>query len=249
MTTATPASEYVVLYDISWDEYERILAALGEYHLRHTYDRGTLEMRSVLDGVSWEAYEEFLEALSDHYLRHTYDRGTLEMMSPSKEHDWPKKVIARMIESMALELNIPIQSIGSTTVRRAEAKRGLQPDESYYVAHEPQVRGKDSYDPGIDPPPDLAVEVEATRSLLSRLGVYAALGVPEIWRYDGTSLRFYQRNEAGEYIEIDRSLAFPFLPPADIQRLLDQRATIGETALVRSFIEWVRTQAKNQTDS
>ena len=75
------------------------------------------------------------------------------MMSPRKEHDWLGKLVARMIEAFALAVDLPIQSIGSTTIRAAKGGRGLQPDQTYYLAHESVVRGKDTYDPKKDPPP------------------------------------------------------------------------------------------------
>jgi len=121
-------SEYVVFDGVPQKTYEGILEALGEYH--------ALEMRRLLSGVTWEDYQKLLDATADFSLPHTYDQGTLEMMSPRKEHDWVVNLIARMIESLALALDIPIQSIGSTTLRAPKGGRGLQPDRAYYLANE-----------------------------------------------------------------------------------------------------------------
>ena len=144
---------HVVLHDISWESYEQILEALGEYHPRHTYDHGALEIRSVLYGVTWQDYTRFLNALGNYHLRHTFDQGTLEMMSPRKDHDWVKKFVGRIIEAVAFEFDIDIQCIGSTTVTGESVGRGFQPDEAYYIANEPLVRGKSTYDSSTDPPP------------------------------------------------------------------------------------------------
>jgi len=119
----------------------------------------------------------------------------------------------------------------------------LQPDEAYYVANEPEVRGKDTYTPDVDPPPDLAVEVDVTSNSLGRLPIYAAIGVPEIWRHDADQLRFHALTPDGEYREIERSLAFPFVSPADVQRCLDRRTEMGENAIVRLFVEWAEQAA------
>jgi Uma2 family endonuclease len=232
--------EYVVLDDVSWETYERILDALGEYHLRHTYDEGTLEMRRVLYGVAWEDYLKLLDATPDLYLRHTYDEGTLEMMSPRKDHDWMASMVARMIETFAFAMDIPIQSIGSTTLRAAKGGRGLQPDKAYYLAHEPLVRCKETYDPEKDPPPDLVIEVEVTSTLLPRMPVFAKIGVPEIWRCERRRLQFYRLTSKGKYETIDRSRAFPFLKPADLMRFVKRRAEIGENAVIREFVEWAK---------
>src|SRR5580704_7590929 len=129
-------SEYIVLYGVPWETYEGILDAIGDYHLRHTYDSGTLEMRRLLYGVSPEDYLKLLDATPDLYLRHTYDGWALEMMSPRQEHDWMGKLIARMIEAFALAADLPIKSTGSTTIRPVKGIRGLQPDQTYYLANE-----------------------------------------------------------------------------------------------------------------
>jgi len=139
------AESYVVLYGIPWKVYEGILDALGEYHLRHTYDCGALEMPSLLHSVSWSDYMRFLDALGDRSLRHTYDGGELEIMSPRKDHDWIKSFIGRMIEYIAVSFEIDIQCIGSTTLTGERVTKGFQPDEAYYVANEAVVRGKKTY--------------------------------------------------------------------------------------------------------
>lgn len=250
--TTSPAeaeseSEYVVLYGVPWKMYEGILDAIGEYHLRHTYDRGTLEMRRVLYGVNWEDYLKLLAATPDRYLRHTYDRGTLEMMSPRLEHDWLGTLLARMIEAFALAADVPIKSIGSTTIRGTKGGRGLQPDKTYYLAHEPQVRCKGTYDPKVDPPPDLAIEVDVTNTSVPRVPVFAKIGVPELWRLDKRGqLRFYQLTR-GKYKEIEQSLAFPFAKAEDFMRFANRRTEIGENGVVREFVKWaMKAQGKKR---
>ena len=237
------AEPFVVLYGIDWKQYEAILAALEGHHLRHSYDRGTLEMKSLITGVSWKAYEAFLDALGDRSLRHSYDRGILELMSPRKDHDWVKKLIGRFIEAMSLELNVPIQSVGSMTLRKQLAKRGFEPDESYYVTNEPLVRDKKTFDPKRDPPPDLIVEVDVTSSCVERMPLFASMGVPEIWRHDGHALGFHRLGKGGAYRKISRSRELQLVTPRDISKFLNRAGRIDETSLVRSFVEWVRKQA------
>lgn len=239
-TTAEQSNEFVVLHGVPWDVYTKITDALGGYHLRHTYDRGTLEMRAVLYPVDWDDYEGFLNALGDYSVRHTYDGGTLEMMSPLKEHDWVKKLLGRMIEAVSLELDMPVQSVGSMTIRKAIKSRGLQPDESYYIANEAKVRGNKHYDPKVDPPPDLVVEADVTNSVVNRLPVFASIGVPEIWHHDGQKLRFLKLKKSGEYGSIRRSDAFPMLTPQTVMSFLDRASKTNETALIKELMSWVR---------
>lgn len=200
----------------------------------------------VLYGVSWESYTKLLEALGDRRLRHAYDRGTLEMTSPLKRHEWTRKMLARFIETASMELNIPIQSAGSTMLRREEKRKGLEPDECYYIQHEADVREKDDYDPQRDPPPDLAVEVEVTHSSVSRMGIYAPLGILEVWRAKDENVAFFRLARNGRYVEIPRSEALPLLSSAIVTEFLAKRGSMSETALVRQFTTWVRAQANKR---
>lgn len=212
------------------------MATISDQHANHL----------VLYGVSWDSYLQLLSAFADRRLRHSYDEGTLEMMSPLKEHEWTKRLIGRMVEATSLELNIPIQSIGSTTLHRDQVQKGLEPDECYYMRHERQVRHEDDFDPERDPPPDLAIEVDVTRSSVSRMEIYAALGVPEVWRATTDTVTFYRLNRSGKYVAMPRSKALPLLTPDVIERFLVQRKEKNETALVREFHKWVRTAKRKK---
>ena len=194
----------------------------------------------VLDGVSWSTYEALLRELEGHRFRITYDRGRLEIMAVSFRHESGKKLLGRFVESMTMELDMPIQPGGSTTFKQELLEKGLEPDECYWIQNEPLMRHKRDFDIDADPPPDLAIEVEITRSLLDRMGIYAGLRVPEIWRYDGESLHFCILGVNGKYKEKDRSRAFPFLHTKDLLRFLAETEAENHTALMRSFHEWVR---------
>jgi Uma2 family endonuclease len=146
-----------------------------------------------------------------------------------------------MLEAMTEELDIGVHGGGSTTFKQEILEHGLEPDECYWVANEPKVRGCDEIDLDEDPPPDLVIEVEVTRHVLPRLKMYAALGVPEVWRYDGQQLRVLHLSDEGEYTARSESRAFPFLPVAEFPRFLAMRGEMDETSLIRSFREWVRT--------
>jgi Uma2 family endonuclease len=156
-------------------------------------------------------------------------------------------MIARMIEAFALALDIPIQSVGSTTLRAAKGGRGLQPDEAYYVAHEAQVRCKETYEPETDPPPDLVIEIDVTNTSVPRMPVFAKIGVPELWRYERGRLRFYRLRAKGKYEAVQHSVAFAFLKPADLTRFMKRRAEIGENGVVREFIEWAQKARRRKT--
>jgi Uma2 family endonuclease len=198
----------------------------------------------VLYDVPWEGYEALLEAFGDRRLRHSYDDGVLEIMSPLKRHDRNKKLLARLLEMAAYELDIEIQGIGSTTLRKERRRKGLEPDECYYVEHEPQVRFEEDYDPDRDPPPDLAIEVDVTHSEVGRMEIYAGLGVPEVWRLKDDHLTYYRLSRDGKYVRTPRSKAFPPLTPSVLEKFMQRRREVSENQVVRDFVAWLRDISK-----
>lgn len=197
------------------------------------------EQRVILDNISWSTYLAILKDAESCRGRIAYDRGVLEIMSPSKVHEHVKRLIGRMIEAFTEELNIDIESASSTTFKREDLARGFEPDECYYIAHAEVVRGKDDIDMTVDPPPDLIIEVDISRSSLNKFGIYRALGIPEVWRYDGETLRLYVLHN-GDYVEVQQSTVLPQLPIDDLRSFLNQRSSLGETQLMRQFRTWVR---------
>ncbi|MBD1834300.1 Uma2 family endonuclease [Cyanobacteria bacterium FACHB-472] len=200
------------------------------------------EQRTVLPNISWETLEALLiETGEDRGWRFAYDGSTLELMTPLFEHENPKSNFGNLIIFLALELDIEIKSAGSTTLKRQIANRGIEPDNCYYIHNEPAVRGKQKLDLETDPPPDLVIEIDITSSSVNKLEIYFALGVPELWRYDGRNLKFYQLTE-GKYSECEFSIAFPIVSVTKISEFIEQSKTIGEIALLKSFRAWVRTK-------
>jgi len=124
-------------------------------------------------------------------------------------------------------------------------ERGVEPDSCYYIQHEAQVRDKEPIDLNRDPPPDLVVGVEHTQSALSKLQLYAAMGVPEFWRYDGHKLFIYQLVD-GEYALCQHSLAFTQINVAEIPRFLQDGKRYGELRMTKTFRQWVRKQLEPQ---
>ena len=199
------------------------------------------ENRVVLSSITWSTFESLLASTDHRGTRFTYDRGYLEIMSPSDPHERLKRLLGRMVETLTEELGIPIRSGGSTTLKSQLKQRGLEPDECYYVAREPAVRGRHKLDLGEDPPPDLSIEVDISSSSLKQLSIYADLGVPEVWLYDAVTLKVYQLQSDGAYAQQTRSPAFPFLPLEEIERFLARRNETDETTWIRSFRAWVKT--------
>ena len=211
-----------------------------------TEPRGARESPPLfaLDNVSWEVYELLLRDVEGQNVRITYDNGRMVLMSPLPIHEKLKKMIATLIETTAITLEIPMAMLGSTTWRRKDLGKGLEADECYYVQNEARVRALREFDLTRDPPPDLAVEVDITHNPLDRPSIYAQLRVNEIWRHDGERVHFLKLNAAGSYEPRAASEAFPMLTPADIDRHLALLGTVPDTEIPRRFREWLLAHVK-----
>jgi Uma2 family endonuclease len=193
----------------------------------------------VLENATWELYDQLLRDIGDRPIRINYDQGRLEMMSPLPEHEEVKTLIHDLIKVLIAEMDIEIKSLGSTTFRRREKATGLEPDQCYYFKNEKRMRGRKRLNLKRDPAPELVIEIDITHRSVDRESIYAALDVPEIWRWDGTKLECLEL-AGGAYRLRSKSLVFPFLAPADLTRFIRMRTRTGETALIRKFRDWVR---------
>jgi Uma2 family endonuclease len=160
----------------------------------------------------------------------------------------PAQQLALFIRVLAAASRVPFVCFGSMTMRREDLLRGLEPDSCFYLASWPRIRGKRDFDFRTDPPPALAVEIDVTSSSLDRMGVYAALGVPEVWRYDEKALRCYHRNDQGTYDERPNSRAFPTVRGAELQPFLAQAFDLDDGTLAEQFQAWVRGRLPAATD-
>jgi Uma2 family endonuclease len=198
-----------------------------------------------LPNINWDEYEQLLFQMDD-YPGHrlSYDRGRLTVVSPNRKHEFYKLFFGRIAQVIAEELRVNVEATGATTLRRKSLGQGIEPDESYYVGNAATVIGHLEFDLSVDPPPDVAIEIDITSDSLDKLPVYAALGVPEVWRYDGKTVRFYKL--AGENYEgIQNSLAFPVLTAEDLTQCLKQCKTEGQTSAAAAFRQMLRSRASS----
>ena len=194
----------------------------------------------VLDGISWDFYERTLEEAGRSNLRITYDRGTLEMMTTSFWHEEVKKSIARLLEIYSYETRTRIKGLGQLTFRRKDLMRGLEPDECYYVHTPPPPKGTRTLNLKVHAPPDLAIEVEVSRTAIPRVPIYGALGVPEVWRCVEGQIIVLHRQPNGEYATASESRAFPDLPMSEFNRFLTMALTVDQQDAVIAFGDWLR---------
>jgi Uma2 family endonuclease len=195
----------------------------------------------ILSGISWQSYLIIGNALSDRpALRLTFDRGNLEFMTTSAKHEIYKKWLSRFVDILAEEFSQPKTSAGNMTFQKQELDQGLEADDCFWIISEPAMRGKLTWDPRMDPPPDLGLEIEISRSALNRLGIYAALKVREVWCFDGLALRVYRLQAAGGYQEVQESEFFPGVPIGELVLFFAMIQTTDDLTISRQFREWVR---------
>ena len=193
----------------------------------------------TLTGIKWLTFKAIMSDVGDgRAWRIAYAEGVLEIRMPLTEHEEPVGMIEHFVGVVVDEMEIEMRQLGALTLEREDLTRAIEPDTCFYIQNESVVRGKSINLPA-DPPPDLVVESDYTSSSLNKFSIYASLGVPEIWRYRNQSLLVYQLVE-GNYEQRENSLAFPFLPIAEIPGFIEQSKTIGQRAAVRLFRDRVR---------
>ncbi len=194
----------------------------------------------LLENISWQAYERLLDALGDNsHVRLSYDNGSLEIMSPSDKHEYLKSLLGHLLSVLTEELDLKYISIGSTTLRREQSQSGTEPDDCFYIPNADRVIGKGEIELSVDPPPDLAVEIDISNRSRTKFSIYGSIGVPEIWQYRNERVKFFRLAQSN-YHEIPASDLFPFLTPDAIAEFLNQEYFQDFNAIKRKFRKWVR---------
>jgi Uma2 family endonuclease len=200
----------------------------------------TYSQRTVLSQVSWRTYESLLEDYSDRSgPRFSFDRGVLEIVTLSAAHEEANRTIALFIELVAGARAIRVRNVGSMTYKRETLQRGFEPDSSFYIQNEGRVRGLDQIDAATDPPPDLVIEIDVSRSSLDKLALYAAMGVPEVWRFDDGRLAIGIL-VAGGYEETTVSRVLPLLTRDVVDHWLAQSRSRSRPEWMWAVVDWAR---------
>ncbi len=199
-----PPGQQVLLKNVSWHEFERILAELGERRAA----------------------------------RISYSNGILEIMTPLPEHEDNKVIIGNFVEILLEELEIEFRNLGSTTFKNGKMKEAVEPDECFYIQNEVKIRGKKRIDLKIDPPPDLAIEIDITSR--THFQNYQLLRVPELWRYNGKKLEINILDNEN-YVQSNTSRNFYQFSLIDtIPQYVEQSKVIGRNATMKAFRNWVK---------
>ncbi len=194
----------------------------------------------VIDGATWADYEAMLQIIGERRIFVNYDQGVMEVMVPSHIHEDLKDCLRLMVDILGEEAEIPMQNGGSTTHQREDLEKGFEPDECYWLREKAAAMiGVRELDLSVDPAPSLVIEVNYTHSSVSRMAIYAALGVDEIWRYD-EGVIFLTLREDGTYAPTDPSRQLPYLSSAEAMRQVDAYRSMGRTDWMRAFRRYAR---------
>lgn len=212
-----------------------------------TSDTQPAEQRVVFHHFTWNGYQQILQVLNDHvrHIRLTYDQNILEMTMPLEKHETANRLIELFIRILVTEMDWEIKTMGSTTLNFPSLQKSAEPDSCYYIQNQFKVVGKE-VDLTRDPPPDLVVEIDITSTSIDKFQLYASMGIPELWRYNGQIWRIYQR-QGSQYTEVEQSPTFPWVEKVQLYHFLEQ-CQRGEVAAERKFRKWVR-ERKNCLDS
>lgn len=207
------------------------------------------EKRLIFHALTWQRYQILRETLCrDHgasplenrHIRFTYLQGKLEVTMPLEVHEFSARLIELFIRVLVVELGLKVKTMGSTTLDREALERSAEPDNAYYIQNQPLVAGRD-VDLDRDPPPDLIVEVDITHTDIDKLALYAAMNVPEFWRYNGEVWRIYGLQK-GDYQEVEASPTFPKVPKVKLYAFL-AAARQDEVEAEVALRQWVRSLA------
>ncbi|MBE9007636.1 Uma2 family endonuclease [Fortiea sp. LEGE XX443] len=193
----------------------------------------------LLKDISWQQLENILEEMGEkRAARISYSDGWLEIMVPLPEHEKDKEIFGELVRILLDKLQIDFEPFGSTTLKNERMRQAVEPDTSFYIQNQAAVIGKNRIDLTIDPPPDLAIEVDITSR--TRFNNYEILGVPELWRYTQQSLEIFLLQD-GKYIKSQSSPNFSNIPIIELaNEYVQQCLTIGRSQAMRNFRAWVK---------
>ena len=194
--------------------------------------------RILLTDISWNDYENFLEDFESRPgWRLAFDKGRLEIMLPTPEHEEYSFSFHNFVLAYCEEFDLELEGRKSATFRSESLEKGVEPDECYYIQSAKKIAGKKLSNKKF-PVPDFAVEIDITTESLDKFPIYAALGVVEIWIYNGKILSFYEL-ENEKYHQIKHSRALPEISAKDLAKFLEISRKKGQTAALKSFRQWL----------
>jgi Uma2 family endonuclease len=192
--------------------------------------------------ATWGAYVRLLRAKGEKSSpKYVYCDGRLTIVSPGFAHESYKHRTSGLIELALTLLGVPFRSSGAMTLKQGKPKKkGVEGDTSYYLTNLHRIRGKKTLKMGVDPPPDLQVEIVVSHPVDDALKAHAAFGVREVWVIEGSELTFLVLSPGGEYEAVPVSHCLPFFSSEELAPWVFREGE-DESAVRREFMNWVMT--------
>ncbi|HEU4391426.1 MAG TPA: Uma2 family endonuclease [Blastocatellia bacterium] len=192
--------------------------------------------------VPWVEYEQLLERLGEaRGLRVSYTDGALSIMSRSSEHESYADFIKLLVGHLSFRQRINVRFFGSAIMKKRRETKGNEPDACFYVRTACVIGHRMDVNLSVDPPPDIVVEVDIHHDSRDTFSVYRAIGVPEIWRYDGREFSIHLLR-ASQYVSADNSVALPVLSARVLTDFLRRLPRDGEFETMAAFDEWLKAR-------
>ncbi|MBC7804908.1 MAG: Uma2 family endonuclease [Akkermansiaceae bacterium] len=192
----------------------------------------------ALYGVSFETFLRLSKELEGSP-RLAYDDRVLELRMPSEAHEELNRIIALLVALVLGEWRREVRDLGSMTHKDAATERGFEPDTCFYAVETSDNGGTRSV-------PLLAVEMEVTNDAVDKMPLYAAFGMPEVWRLalSGTGevrVRYFVLTDSS-YTEETESVVLAPLTTETLRGFLSARltATQGFGDWIHSVQDWAR---------
>lgn len=207
------------------------------------------ETRMVVPDVPWRVYETWVDSLPESTrVRMAYDGRDLELMTKGPDHEDYRQLLGHLVVEIARVLKLPLKGLGETTWRRPELERGIKADLCYFFSQEKLAavaKSRGSNDVSALPNADLVIDVDLSPSLIDRPGIYAAMGVNELWRFDGKTLTIERLSPAGRYEQIEASV-FLHIRRDEVARWLVDEDVTDSVVWLERFAAWLRSDWKKR---
>lgn len=195
-----------------------------------------------IGGITWEGYVALLKELGDdRSTRVAYENEVLEIRMPGQLHESANRVLAAIALTLAEEFGFEFNDLGSMTMNRPDLSKGVEPDSCFYIQN--AQAGQGLGETISDLPPDLALEVDIANRSDSKLSIYQAMGVPEVWLYRRERVKI-KHLENGVYVDALTSRAFSAVNAEQLNQWLDVRRTGTDLTVVRAVRQFCRTTHK-----
>ncbi|MBE9079989.1 Uma2 family endonuclease [Romeria aff. gracilis LEGE 07310] len=194
----------------------------------------------ILRFRSWQDYESLLARRLDRAglrIRYSAETQEIRILSPLPSHGKNADMLADLVKAMLRQQAKDWEAYTSITLKKL-GEQGVEPDYCFYLQNRSAVLGKERIDLAIDPPPDLAIEVDFTSRTQPQ--DYRAITIPELWIYRQSELLIYL-HDGSRYQESSSSAQFSEI---DLKKLLPQYVDwswqVGSSVALREFEQEIR---------